>query len=102
MLECLKETGCDGVMVAEPNLYNPCLFADLNPLVWDIGNEYLDFVEKYPCNFACIRGHVFKIFHKVFERNTDFRERAGRLKSIIGLRELFNDIKNTCSVCSCF
>jgi len=62
---CLSETGCEGMMVAEPNLYNPALFSGQNPSVWDIGNEYLDFVEKHPCSFAAIRAHVFKIFHKV-------------------------------------
>ena len=39
LIECLKQTGCDGVMIAEPNLYNPALFANLNPLAWDMGNE---------------------------------------------------------------
>ena len=39
VIECLKQTGCDGVMIAEPNLYNPALFANLNPLAWDMGNE---------------------------------------------------------------
>jgi tRNA-dihydrouridine synthase 1 len=61
----MEETGCDGVMVAESNLYNPALFAALNPPVWDIANEYLDFVLKYSCSFAAIRAHIFKIFHKV-------------------------------------
>lgn len=53
------------MMVAEPNLYNPALFADLNPNVWDVANEYLDYVEKFPCSFAAIRAHVFKMFHKL-------------------------------------
>lgn len=62
-----------------------------------MGHEYLDFVEKYPCNFACIRGHVFKIFHKVFERFTDCREKAAKLKSIEGLREVFDEVKKLCA-----
>jgi tRNA-dihydrouridine synthase 1 len=61
----MKETGCDGVMIAEPNLYNPALFSNLNPISWEIAEEYIKFVEKYPTNLASIRGHLFKIFHKV-------------------------------------
>ena len=53
------------MMIAEPNLYNPALFANLNPNVWDIANEYLDFVEKFPCSFGAIRAHIFKMFHKL-------------------------------------
>jgi hypothetical protein len=26
-------------MVAEPNLYNPALFVNSNPLAWEIANE---------------------------------------------------------------
>ncbi len=87
VLECMKQTGCDGVMIAgnnnlelndfnqfiivflftkEPNLYNPGLFCNINPISWEIAEEYIKCVEKYPTNFASIRGHLFKIFHKVF------------------------------------
>lgn len=51
--------------ILEPNLYNPALFANINPLSWEMGSEYLEFVDKHPCSFACIRGHLFKIFFKV-------------------------------------
>ena len=66
IVDCMEQTGCEGVMIAESNLYNPCLFAQVNPPVWDIANEYLNFVEQYPCSFGAIRAHVFKIFHKVY------------------------------------
>ena len=78
-------------------MYNPALFADLNPFVWDMGYEYFDFVDKYPCSFNCIRAHIFKIFHKAFERFTDLRERASIIKSIEGLKEIFEELKQVCS-----
>ena len=65
VIECLKQTGCDGVMVAEPNLFNPALFANINPFAWDIALEYILLTEKYPCSFTCVRGHLFKIFQKM-------------------------------------
>lgn len=73
------------------------MFADLNPYVWEIAHEYLDFVGQYATNFACIRGHVFKIFHKVFERHTDLREQAAQIKSIDLLRGLFDQVRQVCS-----
>ena len=92
LIKCMKQTGCDGVMVAETNLYNPALFANVHMNSWDLGLEYLFLTEKYPCSFTCVRAHLFKIFQKVFERHHDLRDKMGKLKIIDEIKLAIEEI----------
>jgi tRNA-dihydrouridine synthase 1 len=66
--ECIKETGVDGVMTAEGNLYNPAIFTDTHPPVWKLAEEYLDICKtvKNSARISAMRGHLFKIFAPMY------------------------------------
>jgi len=68
---CLDATGADGVMSAEGNLYNPAIFAGINPPVWQMAKEYLEICQTVPTKIAYIRGHLFKIYRPALPFHTD-------------------------------
>ncbi|CAG4910543.1 unnamed protein product [Colias eurytheme] len=90
---CLEYTKVDGVMSAEGNLTNPAIFEGINPVTWDIALEYLELVQKYPCPTSFIRGHLFKIFHKIFSFNTNNGERE-----LLATGQNLNDFIKVCEV----
>ncbi|KOB65216.1 T-diRNAhydrouridine synthase [Operophtera brumata] len=90
-VRCIEYTNVDGVMSAEGNLTNPAIFEGINPVSWEIAKEYLDLVETYPCPMSFIRGHLFKIFHKIFT----FEENNG-VRQILATGQNLDDFKQVC------
>ncbi|KAG8754701.1 hypothetical protein FRC12_011111 [Ceratobasidium sp. 428] len=87
---CLAATGADGVMSAEGNLYNPALFAGLpseSSLTMGprdhtaMALEYLDIVRSLKTETApsAVKGHLFKLLRPALARETDLRDRLGKV-----------------------
>lgn len=99
--DCIAFTGCDGVMSAEGNLYNPTLFHDLEPdlaslavqgkdhsafdalRIARIAHEYLDIVAglRTPTASSALKGHMFKITRPALTIHTDLRPVLGKARS---------------------
>ena len=100
--DCLAYTGCDGVMSAEGNLYNPTLYhpdvgRDLSVLsqqgadhssyapleIVRVAHEYLDIVAglKTPTSPSALKGHMFKITRPALAIHTDLRPVLGKARS---------------------
>jgi len=75
----LKATGCDAVMSAEGNLYNPAIFVNRYPKHADVALEYLEIVKslKTPTPLVAVKGHLFKLLRPGFMKETDLRNRLG-------------------------
>lgn len=93
---CIQETGVQGVMSAEGNLHNPALFEGRNPMVWEMAEEYLDLVQKYPCPLSFVRAHVFKLWHHTLQIYQELREELAKAKSLEGIIAVNNELKVKC------
>nr|XP_022912179.1 tRNA-dihydrouridine(16/17) synthase [NAD(P)(+)]-like isoform X1 [Onthophagus taurus] len=93
---CLEYTGCVGVMTAEGNLHNPFLFENTSPPAWIPAMEYLELVDKYPCPFSYIRGHLFKLFHHVLSisSNNQLRIRLGAANTLDQFKCIVSELKD--------
>lgn len=85
---CMVYTGVDGVMSAEGNLSNPALFSGEHPPVWEMTDQYLALVAEHPCLLSYIRGHLFRLWRIVLDKNKDMRDVLGTAKSIEKMKEV--------------
>src|ERR1700761_5632549 len=76
---CLSYTGCDAVMSAEGNLYNPGIFSNKHPMHADVALEYLNIVKSLQTktSISSVKGHLFKLMRPALSRETDLRDRLG-------------------------
>lgn len=103
---CLEATGADAIMVGEGQLYNAAIFhateeGDYHPRHADLALEYLDIVKglQTKTNLGAVKGHMFKIMRPALNRETDIRDRVGRIRggtweeSIAQYEEAARDMK---------
>jgi tRNA-dihydrouridine synthase 1 len=94
--QCVRETGVEGVMSAEGNLHNPALFADLQPPAWQMAEEYMELVDRFPCPMSFIRGHIFKLMHHLLLIHTEFRDLLGSCRTAGNFKKIISDVKEKC------
>lgn len=94
--KCRDTTGCDGVMSAEGNLYNPGLFwtkdNDIEkqfPRVDKIFREYFDILKVCPGEASrhAMKGHIFKLLHALLNVHKDLRPKIGQMKNNASLED---------------
>ncbi|KAJ2386345.1 tRNA dihydrouridine synthase [Coemansia sp. RSA 2611] len=79
---CIDETGVDGVMSAESNLYNPALFSGEALPSWQLAEEYLEICKQTPTKLTYIRGHLFKLFRYSLPVHTDLRQQMAKAENL--------------------
>ena len=98
--ECLRQTGADGIMSAEGNLYNPAIFSGREPPVWEMANEYLEICKTVGYRAAYIRAHFFKLYHAALAKYTDFRHRLGECRELEEFEQFAKDLQMHLEVCT--
>ncbi|KAJ1967306.1 tRNA dihydrouridine synthase [Dimargaris xerosporica] len=82
LARCLEETGADGVMTAEGNLYNPALFSGQYLPSYQLAQEYMAICREVPTSLSAIRGHLFKIFRASLPRHVELRSKLATARSL--------------------
>lgn len=92
---CLDYTGCDGMMSAEANLYNPTIFSlrDMPPMTWEMAQEYLEICKTTPTRVSIMKAHLFKLFQPSLPFHTDLRADLGKAGSLEAFIKIADQMK---------
>ncbi|KAL5106080.1 tRNA-dihydrouridine 16/17 synthase NAD P like [Taenia crassiceps] len=94
--KCLKVTGADAVMSAEPHLYNPTIFSNQECTVFQVASEYVNFVKRYPCPMSFVRGHLFKLFRNTMNIHTKMREHLASSQTVQDVEDFIHSLSVLC------
>lgn len=79
---CYEFTGCDGVMIAEPHLFNPAIFESKESSSVEIFEEFLEIAKKGLFEGGPFKSHCFKIFQGIFNKIPEMRGDLDRCRKI--------------------
>ncbi|ELA41004.1 uncharacterized protein VICG_01963 [Vittaforma corneae ATCC 50505] len=81
---CWEHTGCDGVMIAEPHLFNPSIFAGQRISSLSIFCDYLNIVKSNTNLFVNgdAKSHCFKIFNTLLTKIPSLRTVLDKSRSL--------------------
>ena len=93
--DCIRETGADGVMVAEALLHNPAFFSSRHLPCWRLASQYLQLYASYPTHTSHARAHLFKMLHHVLQLPDAARLRLAltQAKTIQDMREVVEGVR---------
>lgn len=93
---CWRETKCDGVMIAEPHLYNPMIFSDKTMSSIKCFEKYLETVKtvKFKNKVKYIKSHGFKIMHGLITQMPELSEELGKCNNLESYNNFINKVKN--------
>lgn len=93
---CIAYTHCDGVMIAEPHLYDPTIFASVQRYSIDLFDEYLSIVSENPtrAKFKHIKSHCFKIMRHFLELHREYNEIFDKCSSMDEFLAVIENIRS--------
>jgi len=93
VLECLKQTGVEGVMSSESLLENPALFSNQVHDLDDLALEYLDLCKLYETDSSYIKAHLFKMLYTGLQQSVDLRDKLVTEVTLDGFYQIANELK---------
>lgn len=97
---CYEYTNVDGVMSAEPHLFNPCIFCANPKNSIELFDEFLEIIKNdlQDVEYGSLKSHTFKIFSSVFSKYPELRAKVDKIKGIDEYFEFSDFIKEQISI----
>ncbi|KAI5149584.1 tRNA-dihydrouridine synthase 1 [Enteropsectra breve] len=91
---CVEATAADGVMIAEPHLYDPMIFVEESKRSVDIFKEYLEIIKDNGevAEYKNVKSHAFKILRGILVPSEEMRVKLDKCGSIDEFSTFVDDV----------